>query len=143
MVDREVFDRRLAKLEDLLRRLRRLAAIPWETYRSDSAVQACAERWLHLAAECALDLAHHVIADRGWKTPVTYREAFQVLAAEGVITAERARQMEGWAGLRNVLVHLYLEVDHERLYEILSRDLDQLELYSADLSRALEAGDED
>lgn len=139
MVDREVFDRRLAKLEDLLRQLRRLAATDRDAFRSDRALQACAERWLHLAAECTLDLANHVIADRGWKTPATCREAFQVLAAEGVLTPERARQMEGWAGLRNVLVHLYLDVDHERLHEILSRDLDQLERFAAELVRALDA----
>jgi uncharacterized protein YutE (UPF0331/DUF86 family) len=48
--------------------------------------------------------------------------------------------MEGWAGLRNVLVHLYLDVDHELLYEMLAKELDQLERYAACLSRFLESG---
>ena len=94
---------------------------------------ASTERWLQLASECALDLAHPVIADQGWKTPNTYREAFQVLRDEGALSPHLAHQMEQWAGLRNVLVHLYLEVDHERLYEVLQRDLDELERFAAEI----------
>ena len=136
MVDRDVFDRRLAKLEDLLRQLRRLAAVEKETFLADDTLRASAERWLQLAAECCLDLAHHLIADRGWRTPTTYREAFEVLNKENVLDSECARQMEQWAGLRNVLVHLYLEVESERLYQILKKDLDQLECFAAAISRA-------
>ena len=85
MVDRDVFDRRLAKLEDLLRQLRRLAAVEKETFLADDTLRASAERWLQLAAECCLDLAHYLIADRGWRTPTTYREAFEILHKENVL----------------------------------------------------------
>ncbi len=136
MVDRDVLDRRLAKLEELLRQLRRLAAIEKQTFLADEMVRASAERWLQLAAECSLDLAHHLIADRGWKTPSTYREAFEILNRENVLDGESAHQMALWAGLRNVLVHLYVEVEPERLYQILQEDLDQLERFAAAISRA-------
>jgi uncharacterized protein YutE (UPF0331/DUF86 family) len=133
LVDREVFDRRLAKLEELLRNLRSLVGEGRDRFLSDAGLQAEAERWLQLAAESTLDLAHHLIADRGWTTPTTYRDAFLVLEQEGVIPPELARQMEGWAGLRNVLVHLYMDIDHQRLWECLTEDLDQIE----DFARAM------
>jgi len=141
MVDREVFDRRLAKLEELLRDLRALARTERATFLADRGRKAQAERWLQLAAECALDLAHHLIAERGWKTPTTYREAFEILRGEGVLDAGLAEQMQSWAGLRNILTHLYLEVDHVRLYEILTGELGQLESYASALSRILRSGD--
>lgn len=100
-----------------------------------------AERGLHLAAESALNLAHYLMADRGWKTPSSYREVFQVLAHEGVLSPELVRQMEGQAGLLNVLVHFYLEVDHDRLFEILKHDFDQLQAYAAAVSLAVAADD--
>ena len=84
-----------------------------------------------------LDLAQHLIASRGWRTPATYREAFQVLASEGVLTSELAGQMGGWAGLRNILVHLYLEVDYGKLFQILTEDLPEIESYARELSRLL------
>lgn len=138
MVDPEVFDRRLSKLEQLLKQLRQAAKNDWEAFRANEWLQASVERWLHLAAECTLDLAHHLIADRGWRTPTSYRDSFQILEENGVLSTELARQMEGWAGLRNVLVHLYLDVDRRRLHEILTQDLDQLELYANAVSRAAE-----
>ena len=136
MVDREVFDRRLGRLEELLRDLRGLATVPKRQYLDDRGLQAQAERWLHLAAECALDLANHLIADRGWRPPATYRESFGTLREEGVLTKDLAARMEGWAGLRNVLVHLYLKVDHERLWEVLTGELDQLEDFAAAVAKA-------
>lgn len=133
MVDREVFDRRLARLEELLRRLRDLMQVDRDKFLHDAGIQAQAERWTQLAIECTLDLANHAIADRGWKTPETNREAFEILAREGALDDELAKIMAGWAGLRNILVHLYLEVDHSRLYEILQKDLDQLEAFAQQL----------
>lgn len=140
MVDREVFDRRLARLEELLSDLRGLAVVPRQEFLRNRGLQAQAERWLHLAAECALDLANHLIADRGWRTPTTYREAFQILKEQGVLSEKLATAMEGWAGLRNVLVHLYLGVDHERIWQTLVNDLGVLEQFAAALSRAASAG---
>jgi uncharacterized protein YutE (UPF0331/DUF86 family) len=138
LVDREVFDRRLARLEELLRNLRALAEVGRVRFLDEVGLQAEAERWLHLAAECSLDLAHHLIADRGWKTPSTYRETFEVLEREDVLGPELARQMEAWAGLRNILVHMYLEVDHERLWVFLTEELHQLEDYARALIASLD-----
>jgi uncharacterized protein YutE (UPF0331/DUF86 family) len=139
LVDPEVFDRRLAKLEELLRDLRALARVDRERFLADRGVQAQAERWLQLAAECALDLAHHLIASRGWAVPSTYREAFQILEREGVLTPALCVRMQGWAGLRNVLTHLYMEVNHRRLFDVLVRGLDSLEDFAAAIARAAES----
>jgi uncharacterized protein YutE (UPF0331/DUF86 family) len=139
LVDLEVFNKRLSMLESVLADLRRLATLPRETFLQDRGLQAQAERWLHLAAEAALDIAHHLIADRGFRSPSTYREAFQVLKENGILDDALAVDMMGWAGLRNVLVHLYLDVDHAKLHEILTGDLDQLERYSVAVARAASA----
>ena len=135
MVDPEVFDRRLAKLEVLLSDLRGLASTPVEEFTSSRALQAQAERWVQVAVETCIDLANHIIADRGLPTPGTYREAFSVLAKHGVLDPELAEQMAAWAGLRNLLVHLYLDVDPTRLHAIVTNELDQLEAFAAAVSR--------
>lgn len=140
MVDREVFDRRLGRLEAHLRDLHALARREREDFLADRGLQAQAERWTHLAVECALDLANHVIADRGWRTPESYRDAFHVLSEEGVIPVRLAEQMAGWAGLRNILVHAYLDIDHERLHEALRSELEQLANFAAAMQRAVDSG---
>lgn len=137
MVDREVFDRRLGKLEVVLRSLRGLAVVEKQRFLRDPALQAQAERWLYVAAECTLDLAHHLISDRGWKTPATYREAFLILETEGVLDHALSVSMQGWAGLRNVLAHMYLDIDHARLHDVLVGELDQLEAFAAAVARCV------
>lgn len=137
MVDRDVLDRRLARLEELIRKLRSLSAVEKDAYLADEGLQAQAERWLHLAAECAIDLAHHLIADRGWPTPGTYREAFEILHKQAVLSPELTARMQAWAGLRNVLVHLYLEVDHAVCFDILQSDLDDLVAFAAAVQRCV------
>ncbi len=59
MVDRSVFDRRLERLERLLHNLRPLTSVDRASFLGDEALQAQAERWMHLAVECAIDLANH------------------------------------------------------------------------------------
>jgi uncharacterized protein YutE (UPF0331/DUF86 family) len=138
MVDREVFDRRLSRLESLLRDLAALAGRELQEFRADRALQAQAERWTHLAVECCLDLANHLIADRGWPPPESYRAAFRTLAAQGVIDSDLAEQMAGWAGLRNILVHLYLDIDHQRLHAALRDERVQLLSFAKAMQRVLD-----
>jgi uncharacterized protein YutE (UPF0331/DUF86 family) len=135
MVDLDVFDRRLERLERAITDLRGLAAVDRAQFVGDRALQAQAERWTQVAVEAAIDLANHLIADRGWPTPATYRDAFRILFEHGVIDEDAARKMAGWAGLRNIIVHLYLDVDHARLHEILATELGDLESFAAALAR--------
>jgi uncharacterized protein YutE (UPF0331/DUF86 family) len=138
LVDRETFDRRLGRLEELLRGLRSLAELEKAAFLADQSARVKAERWLQLAGEVAIDLANQLIADRGWPTPHTYRESFQILAREGVLAQQLAAQMEGWAALRNLLVHLYMEIDYERLFEILKTELDQLDRFAQSVGLQLD-----
>jgi hypothetical protein len=65
LVDREIFDRRLACLEEMLRHLRRAAKIEKKTFLGDPMVTASTERWLQLASECAPDLED--LAEHGFR----------------------------------------------------------------------------
>ena len=136
MVDREVFDRQLEKLGEWLARLRELATADLDDFVDDPALQAQAERWTHLVVECALDLGNHLIADRGWPSPKTNRDVFRVLAREGVIDADLGSRLEGWAGLRNLLVHVDLEIDHRQIHRILRTELDDIEAFARAVARA-------
>ena len=53
------------------------------------------------------------------------------------VLAERLAQA---AGLRTILVHVYVGIDHEMIYEILQRDLDDLVSYAEALGRLGDSG---
>jgi uncharacterized protein YutE (UPF0331/DUF86 family) len=64
----------------------------------------------------AMDIALHIASDDGWEIASTYRDAFVVLAAHGVITSELAISLGGSAQLRNRIAHGYASLDVERLW---------------------------
>lgn len=67
------------------------------------------------AAQICIDLANHVIASDGHRVPRDYGDAFRVLAEVGVLDGHLAERMVALAGIRNLIVHLYAEVDDDRL----------------------------
>ena len=69
--------------------------------------------------------------------PETYRDAFVRLAQEGLITPEQSTVLQGWAGLRNVLAHLYTAVDLDRLHAAMLEDKTTLRAFGELAAREL------
>lgn len=81
----------------------------WETWVKVRAA-------LQLAAQCAIDAALDLISRRGLVAPQTYRDAFTVLATAGIVDHQLLGELQAWAGLRNVLVHMYTKLDLDRVF---------------------------
>lgn len=137
MVDAEVLRRRLQKLEELLLGLSSLRDVPRSNFLTDRREQAVAERWLHLAAECVLDIAHHIISARGWREPRSFRDTIEVLVEQGVLGLALGQELALMAGLRNVLVHLYLDVDHSIVRDVIETRLDVFRDFAAAVQKLM------
>ena len=138
MVDREIFSRRLAALRGYLDKLRAFRATTEQEFLTSPAIHDLAERYLHLAMECVLDLANHFIADAGLATPETNQDSFRRLEEAGAISGELAARLRAWAGFRNVLVHEYLEIDHGIAWTAIQNALGDLEAFAAWALRQLD-----
>jgi uncharacterized protein YutE (UPF0331/DUF86 family) len=127
MVDAEVVARRLLALNEALQHLdAHPAATEPDRLRADATLRAAVERWLQVAIEACIDLAYHVAAERGWTPSETARAAFLALASHGILTVDLAKRLGLAAGLRNVLVHDYADVDLTILAGVVASDLDDL-----------------
>ena len=105
---------------------------------ADPVLRAAVERWLQVAIEACIDIAYHVIGDRGWTPPDSARDAFRTLASHGLIDAALATRLGRAAGLRNVLVHDYVAVDLDKLAAAIGRDLGDLRAFGAIAGRWVE-----
>lgn len=83
------------------------------------------------AIEGCIDAAHHVCASEGWGDPKDNAGAMRLLAARGALGRELSDRMASAIQFRNIVVHLYRDVEPERALG----HLDQLE----DLERFIEA----
>lgn len=112
-----------------------LAARSDEELRDDFAVMGGVLHYLQLAVETGLDLGSHVIASEGYEPPSSYADIFRVLRDEGLLEEDLADRLMAMARFRNVLVHLYAEVDEDRVLRILRESLGDLDAFMTGLRR--------
>ncbi len=131
MVDAEAVRRRLREIDRRLAALRAIRAAGRDRYRGDLRTQAAAERHLQLAIQSAIDISVHLLAEDTATTPDDYASAFVLVADElGVMDRALADRLRLAAGLRNILVHGYLDVDVDRVWAHLDQ-LDDLGAFAA------------
>lgn len=76
-----------------------------------------------MAIETCLDIAGHIVSDRGWRTPDGYADTFRVLAENKAIGRSLLPKLERMAGFRNVGVHHYDKVDATIVVDLLQKHL--------------------
>ncbi|MFN8475078.1 MAG: DUF86 domain-containing protein [Anaerolineae bacterium] len=97
---------------------------------SEHVIYAAAERDFQVAIQAALDISSIILAEQSVNVPEAYRDLFPALAEIGVLPVDLGRRLSYMAQFRNVLVHLYLQVDPRKVYDYLQNNVGDLELYS-------------
>lgn len=137
MVDRDLLRRKLAELAEYVTQVSEYRDLTVERYRADWKTQRIVDRTLQLAIEACLDVASHVVADRGLRAPSTYAETFEILVQAGLMSPGLGRVMVEMTGFRNVVVHEYTRIDAEVVIRILRKNLDDFGRFEAEALRWL------
>ncbi|MBI2150561.1 MAG: DUF86 domain-containing protein [Acidobacteria bacterium] len=124
MVDSNVVLKRIGQIRKCVAQLESIRRThSKEQFLKNDLIKAAAERNIQIAVQSVLDICNHVVADRKLEVPDEEKHAVRILASHKIIPLALAKTLGGMAGVRNILVHEYLEVDHGRLYTIMSRNL--------------------
>jgi len=138
LIDREIAATRLSKLREALKRLKDLEQ-DHDAYMQSATDKDLAEHFLRLALEAALDTGNHVIAAKGLKKPLQLREIPLILGENNIIPKELADKLANATGLRNRLVHLYTDIDHEIIFTVLQNDLSDLAEFAKEIGKLVDA----
>lgn len=128
-------DRIRTKLDDIsssLKRLRRLASMDSQVFINDEDSQDIARSRLLTAIEAALNICYHVSAKKLTRVPEDYAQCFSLLAGANLISPALAERLGAMARFRNRLVHLYWDIDWAHVYEIITKDLDDLNEFASE-----------
>ena len=121
---------RLSAIGNSVNALKDIREASLDEFLEDPALAPSSERYIQVAIQAALDIGVIVLTEEGVKTPDEYRDIFPRLGDIGVLPPEFAQKLVGMAKFRNVLVHLYLQVDPEKVYHYLQHDLGDLERFA-------------
>jgi uncharacterized protein YutE (UPF0331/DUF86 family) len=129
MVDRDTLASILRNLRRCLEKLAILAALSEDAFLQDFKNVESAKHLLQVSIECCLDIAHHIVADEGYRTPNDYYDTFVVLQENGVLPEAFMPTLRRMVSFRNRVVHLYWDVDDATVYRILQENLGDFETY--------------
>jgi uncharacterized protein YutE (UPF0331/DUF86 family) len=73
--------------------------------------RAAMERLVQVVVDLAVEVNAHVAVAAQAPAPTSARASFRAAATAGAIGDDLATELEGAAGLRNLLVHQYVDID--------------------------------
>jgi len=138
LFDPDLIRRKLSRLNMYLDKLKPIAEHTFEEYRSDFYLKTSAERLIHLIVECASDINSHVVVESGQRPPEDYTSSFVRASEVGLITRELADKIKGSGGMRNILVHEYMEIDDKKVYSIIPDAISYYKEYIRQVDEFLE-----
>jgi uncharacterized protein YutE (UPF0331/DUF86 family) len=104
----------------------------------NKSLQWSIERGLQVTIQAILDIGSHILAEKkvnGWKT---CKEIPIKLNERGIITKALANKISLMAGLRNILVHEYLEIEPKEISNILKNNLEDFKIFVVQIRKYLE-----
>lgn len=138
MVEKELVQSFLLQLKEKTDELKKASINSLQDLQKNSILQNGVLHLLQVAIEICLDIANHFIADEGWRSPTSNRDAFQVLFEQGVLEEELLKKCQNMAGFRNILVHMYEKIDLSAVYTIVKKNLGDFDTYSRAIKNYLE-----
>jgi uncharacterized protein YutE (UPF0331/DUF86 family)/predicted nucleotidyltransferase len=122
-----------------LKDLRDKSRLSREAYLSSRDLQAIVERRLQTAIESCINIGNHLIARSSLRPPQDYGDVFRVLGEYQILPLSLAEQMIDMARFRNLLVHIYWEIDHQKVFNNLPDRLGALEAFILSIAKWLKS----
>lgn len=128
-IDWRMVRARLRRIRELLDQLADFGMVDTARFAAEPVTALAIERILTLLVDLAFASNSHVAVGVLGRAPDTYAESFVLAAEAGMIDVELARALKPSVGMRNVLVHNYLDVDQTRVAHAVPLAIEQFGEY--------------
>jgi uncharacterized protein YutE (UPF0331/DUF86 family) len=136
-LDVATLGRKLRAMRRLLDELDGLGRIDADRFAREFTTQLIVERIVSQLVDLAAGINAHVVTVEIGESPPDVRRSFDAVADVGVIDHDLAERLAPSAGLRNVLVHAYVDLDLARLVAAVPLASEQYAEYVRQVARWL------
>ncbi len=123
IINRDIIIKRFEYMDRLLEELEKIKNLPKEKFLEDFSKILSAQRALVLSINICIDIGAHILSLNKNGKPETYGEIFNELCNLKIIEKELEKNLIDLVGLRNLLGHIYMQIDNEKIYQIIQKDL--------------------
>ncbi len=131
--------RHLAQLQVYLGQLRELHQHSRADLDNDWRIRVTVDRTLQLATEVVISVCDHLIASFSLPLPDSGRDAALAVARAGIISNDLGVELARAVGFCNVLVHQYVSINYDRVYDALQHELPAFEQFLTQVGTFLDA----
>lgn len=100
--------------------------------KNDLQVQWILRYGLFESIQIVIDISCHLVAKYNLGNAQTYSDCIALLRKEKYLSVEISERLLGMIGLRNILIHEYIAVDIEKLYQLLD-NLDDFRQFASEV----------
>ena len=136
---REAVEARLKELDEILQELGKYRDLSPEELRRDLSKRWILERGLIAAASVIFDVADHILAGHFGTYSESYEESLRLLRDKGVISEQLLSDIKGLGGLRNILIHRYLDIDPREVVASHSKGMETFPRFAREVLAWLDA----
>lgn len=129
--------KRMGKIEYFLKNLEFIGDVSRNEFVSNIMRWGSAERFLQLAIEALIDIGNHIIAEKDWGIINESRDVAYILFEKGVLDEPSRELFLKMIGFRNILVHEYMEVDVNTVFDITKNKLNDIRKILSALSNII------
>lgn len=90
------------------------------------------------AIQASIDIGNNIIQLKNFREPSSYKDIFEIMWENKLIGRDLKEELKKLASFRNVLVHLYVSIDLEIVYEVFKTKRKFLEEFAKIVKEFLE-----
>ena len=123
MIKKELKDRKISRLQRNLSYLKTIASIPLDEFLGNIEKQLACRYTIQESVQICIDIAFHLCIVNKFGEPINYKDSFKILRQNQILSEQLSIKMQNWVGVRNLVSHIYEEVDDSRIYSFIVEDL--------------------
>lgn len=128
-VEREAILPRLDGIRRNCLKLEELAKLPFPQFSTGDAYDL-AQHHLRLALEGVFHISSHILSRIPGGRAVEYREVARKMGEHNIVPKDFSEKaLVPMAGMRNILVHNYADIDPKKLYETIKNHRQDIEIF--------------
>ncbi len=137
MFDKILIEKKLRKIEEFIGEINSVEIADFENFQKDIVTKRFIERNIELSIEQMIDICRHFVSRLNLKEPESYGHCFEILSGSNIIPEKNVETYKSMARYRNLLIHIYDDIDDSVTYGILKKRLGDFNKFIADIRHYL------
>lgn len=139
MSNKDLLAQLVSKLEDYLEKVKFLQTHSKEEFLENWQIEVQVDRMMQLIIECSIDIGEEILSGIKVRAPKTYKETFLLLHQNKAIDQDLMQEMRDLCEFRNELVHDYLYLGPEKIYDKFIKTPKIIENYLRQIKKFIKA----